>query len=193
MEEDRLETSCQLLVIGGSAGSLDVLFKLLPRLKAGLTFPIVVILHRRNSVESFLAELLASKTVLPTREVDDKDPVVPGNIYLAPADYHLLIEKNRTFSLDYSEKVNFSRPSIDVTFESASEIYGKALVALILSGANEDGTQGMLCIQKRGGRTIAQKPESAQMPFMPQNAISRGAVNYILDIEQMSTFINELT
>ncbi|TLV03248.1 chemotaxis protein CheB [Dyadobacter luticola] len=192
MEENRVVPPCQLLLIGGSAGSLEVLFKLLPRLNADLPFAIVLVLHRRSTGDSSLTELLSSKTVNHTSEVEDKEPVKPGNIYLAPADYHLLIEKDRTFSLDYSEKINFSRPSIDVTFESACEIYGESAVALILSGANEDGTHGMKCIKKAGGRTLAQNPETAQMPFMPNYAITHGVIDYVLDIPQMADFINQM-
>jgi two-component system chemotaxis response regulator CheB len=193
MEENRVTQSCEMLLIGGSAGSLEVLFQLLPLLRTGLSFPIVLILHRRNSGDSSLTDLLASKTVNKTSEVEDKEPASPGNIYLAPADYHLLLEADRTFSLDYSEKINFSRPSIDVTFESASEIYGSSVVALILSGANEDGTTGLSCIKKAGGRTTAQRPEVAQMPFMPQHAIASGVVDHVLDITEMAAFINSLT
>lgn len=181
-----------MLLIGGSAGSLEVLFKLLPLLKAGLPFPVILVLHRRSSGDSSLTGLLAGKSVLSTSEVEDKDEILPGHIYLAPADYHLLIEKDRSFSLDYSEKINFSRPSIDVTFESAAGVYGSSLTAAILSGANEDGTAGIMAVKNAGGRTIAQLPESAQMPFMPQHAIASGAVDEILDVQAMAQFFNGL-
>ncbi|MCE7060093.1 chemotaxis protein CheB [Dyadobacter sp. CY343] len=192
MEENRIAPHCELLLIGGSAGSLEVLFKLLPLLKGHLPFPVVLVLHRRNSGDSSLTELLASKSSLFTSEVEDKDPILAGNIYLAPADYHLLIESDRSFSLDYSEKINYSRPSIDVTFESAANIYGSSVVAALLSGANEDGTRGLLAIQKAGGRTVAQLPATAQMPFMPQHAITSNAAGLVLDIPGMAQFFNTL-
>ncbi|CAG5068856.1 Protein-glutamate methylesterase/protein-glutamine glutaminase [Dyadobacter sp. CECT 9623] len=192
MEENRITPHCELLLIGGSAGSLEVLFKLLPLLKADLPFPVVLVLHRRNSGDSSLTELLASKSSLFTSEVEDKDPILAGNIYLAPADYHLLIENDRSFSLDYSEKINYSRPSIDVTFESAANIYGCSVVAALLSGANEDGTRGLMAIQKAGGRTVAQLPATAQMPFMPQHAITSDAAGLVLDIPGMAHFFNTL-
>jgi len=192
MEEDSLNRPCGALVIGGSAGSLQVLFQLLPILKPALTFPVILVLHRRNSSDSTLSEVLSSKNQNPIKEVEDKDPVLPGNVYLAPADYHLLIERDFTFSLDYSEKVNFSRPSIDVTFESVAEVYGRLGVALLLSGANEDGTKGFLSIKSSGGRTIAQDPETAQMPFMPHHAITHSSVDYILNIAQMADLINRM-
>ena len=135
---------------------------------------------------------LSTKTLIPTREVEDKDPILPGNIYLAPADYHLLIEKDYIFSLDYSEKVNFSRPSLDVTFESAADVFGPDLTAILLSGANDDGTEGLIAVKKTDGFAIAQKPESAQMPFMPQHAISNMEIDLVLDIKGISDFINSL-
>lgn len=192
MEENRLNVPCEVLLIGGSAGSLEVLFRLLPLLRPDLPFPVILVLHRRNSSDSSLSELLASKTLNPTHEVEDKEPVVPGTIYLAPADYHLLIEHNRTFSLDYSEKVHFSRPSIDVTFESAAEVYGPRLAAILLSGANEDGSAGLGAIRRAGGITAVQNPDTAQMPFMPQHALTHAQVPYVFDTIQMAAFINSL-
>lgn len=193
MEENHVTRSCECLVIGGSAGSLDVLFKLLPLLRADLPFPAVLVLHRRNSGDSSLSGLLASKTLNPTREVEDKDPVSPGTIYLAPADYHLLIEYDHTFSLDYSEKIHFSRPSIDVTLESAAEIYGPGLVAILLSGANEDGSDGLAAVKSAGGTIIVQDPGTAQMPFMPHYAMTHSHVDHVFDLLQMAVFINSLT
>lgn len=192
MEENHIKNSCRALVIGGSAGSLQVLFNLFPAIKPDFTFAVIIVLHRRNSGDSALSELLSTKTLAHTLEAEDKDPILPGKFYLAPADYHLLIEKDSTFSLDYSEKINYSRPSIDVTFESAAEIYGTSLVGMLLSGANEDGTKGLLTIRKMGGKTVVQNPETAQMPFMPQHAINHHAADYILDIREMAEFINNL-
>ncbi|MCF0069185.1 chemotaxis protein CheB [Dyadobacter sp. CY261] len=192
MEENLMNKVCELLLIGGSAGSLEVLFKLLPLLRADLPFPVALVLHRRNSADSSLSNLLASKTLNPTHEVEDKEAIVPGTIYLTPADYHLLIEHDRTFSLDYSEKVHFSRPSIDVTFESAAEVYGSKLVAILLSGANEDGTSGLVAVKQVGGTAVVQNPETAQMPFMPHNAMMHSQVDHVFDTMQMAAFINSL-
>jgi len=192
MEEDDVKNKVKVVVIGGSAGSLTVLFEVFPALLTDLKVAIILVLHRKNSADSSLSALFSTKTLIPTKEVEDKDPVLPGNIYLAPADYHLLIEKNLTFSLDYSEKINFSRPSLDVTFESAADVFGPALAAILLSGANEDGTQGLIAVKNSGGLTIAQKPESAQMPFMPQHAITNMQIDKILDIKEIADFINSL-
>lgn len=192
MEKDHVAKAVRALVIGGSAGSLQVLFNLLPLLQNDLPFAIIVVLHRRHSADSALSDLLSTKTTLPTREIEDKDMIRQGHIYLAPADYHLLIEKQEFFSLDYSEKVNFSRPSIDVTFESAAEVYGSSLVALLLSGANEDGTKGLSYVKKAGGTTLVQNPDTAQMPYMPHYAIMHTVIDHVLDVRQMSHYINNL-
>jgi len=192
MEENRVAHHEKLIVIGGSAGSLAVLFKLLPKLRSDLSIPILIVLHRRSSGDSSLADLLATKTDIPITEVEDKDQIMPSHLYLAPSDYHVLIEKDFTFALDYSEKVNFSRPSLDVTYESAADIYGESVVGIILSGANEDGTKGILEIKRNGGTIIAQDPQTAQMPVMPQNAISQAKIDRIYSVTEMADFINEI-
>ena len=192
MEKNILNHATKLVVIGGSAGSIDVLFKLLPGLLPNLPVAIIIVLHRRNYGDSSLTELLASKTTIPTWEVEDKDQIFPGNIYLAPSDYHLLVEKNLTFSLDYSEKVNFSRPSLDVTFESAADVYGSSVTGIILSGANEDGTNGLRTIKRKGGKIIAQDPETAIVPLMPQFAINHLEVDFVYNVRQIVDCINSL-
>lgn len=192
MEESGVKNPVKIVVIGGSAGSLEVLFRLLPLLTKNLSVPILIILHRRSTADSSLSDLLGSKTTLPLQEADDKDQILPGNIYLAPSDYHLLVENDFTLSLDYSEKVNFSRPSLDVTFETVADVYGRSAVGIILSGANEDGTAGLQAIKKAGGLVIAQDPETAQMPVMPQNVINFIGVDFIYGIEEIANYINGL-
>src|ERR1700733_10706512 len=117
-------SSIKLLVIGGSAGSLDVLLEILPHLRKDLPFAIAVVLHRKKESDSVLNDLLSGRSALPVKEVEDKQRILPATIYLAPADYHLLVEKDGWFAVDASEKVNYSRPSIDVSFESAADAYG---------------------------------------------------------------------
>ncbi|AUD05734.1 chemotaxis protein CheB [Spirosoma pollinicola] len=192
MAENRLTHPCEAIVMGGSTGSIEVLLSVLPQLPDPLSFALIIVLHRKNTADSTLANLLSLKTTIPLREVDDKDVVRPGTIYLAPADYHLLIEQDRTFSLDDSEKVNFSRPSIDVTFESAADVYGSSLVGILLSGANADGSAGLRAIKKAGGLLVVQQPETAQVGFMPQQAILNTAVDYILTVPQLIDFIKSL-
>lgn len=135
--------NCDTLIIGGSAGSLDVLLKVLPFIRTDITFAIIIVLHRKPTADGLLAGLLSSKTALLVKEVEEKENIVPGIVYIAPSDYHLLIEKDHTFSLDNSEKVNYSRPSIDVTFKSAAEVYKNNLVCFLLSGSNADGVDGL--------------------------------------------------
>ncbi|GAB3700277.1 chemotaxis protein CheB [Spirosoma flavus] len=180
-----------MLLIGGSTGSIEVLIQLLPALKAPLSFALVLVVHRKNTADSTLVNLLSLKTAIPLQEVDDKDPILPGTIYLAPADYHLLIEKDMTFSLDDSEKINYSRPSIDVTFESAADVFGPSLIGILLSGANTDGTAGLNAIKKAGGVTVVQKPETAQVAFMPQQAIEGAPIDWVLDVREMEKFMND--
>ena len=192
MEKSRIDSNIEAVFIGGSAGSLEVLFRLLPLLMPEIKPAIIITLHRRSMGDSSLTDLLATKTLLPTREAEDKDLILPGHIYLAPSDYHLLIEKNRTFSLDDSEKINFSRPSLDVTFETAADTYSSHAVGIILSGANDDGTRGLIALKNSGGIVIAQDPLTAQMPLMPQHAINQVNVDFILDTVRIAHFINSL-
>src|SRR5690606_15964808 len=117
-----------------------------------------------------LAELFSNKTSIPVKEIDEKEQIKRGMIYIAPPDYHTLIEKDKTFSLDFSEKVNYSRPGIDVTFQTAAEAYGQGAAAILLSGANADGTSGLDTIKAFGGITIVQSPQTAEVDFMPSYA-----------------------
>jgi len=181
-----------LITIGGSAGSLDVLLRALPLLQKNLPAPIVIILHRKSSYDSTLTDLFAARTTLAVKEAGEKEIIQPNTIYIAPADYHLLIENDHTFSLDYSEKINYSRPSIDVTFESAAEVYGIALVCILLSGANSDGVAGMKATKNRGGITVAQNPDTAEVPYMPQQAILNVPVDFIVNGDNLAVFINNL-
>lgn len=189
MEKNGIIKDCKVLIIGGSAGSLEVLIELLPQLNFIPSFAIVLILHRKSSEDSTLEELISFKTKIPVKEVEDKTPLQSGFIYIAPSDYHLLFENNGMLSLDTSEKINYSRPSIDVSFESAAEVYGPALVGILLSGANADGTEGLLAIKKAGGAIIVQMPETAQMPFMPNNAMLNTNPHHVLDVEGILNFI----
>lgn len=164
------------MVIGGSAGSLEPLLQIVAALPTHTHVAIVVVVHRKAGPDSILSNLLASKTSLPVKEVEDKDAILPGHIYVAPPDYHLLFESRETFALDASEKVHYSRPSIDVTFESAAAVFGNAVVGVLLSGANADGAAGMLRIRKAGGYTMAQDPETAEVYYMPRQAVLLDAV-----------------
>jgi len=184
---------CKALVIGGSAGSLDVLLKVLPNLSNSLSFPVIIVVHRKHGADSLLPDLLSGKTKLVVKEVDEKEPLVAGTIYVAPSDYHLLIEQDQTFSLDYSEKVNYSRPAIDVTFQTAAEVYGDKLACLLLSGSNADGVNGLKTVKDYGGITLIQDPLTAQVAYMPAQAALHVDIDYTLKIEDMAPFINLLS
>lgn len=190
MEENRVIQSGGLIVIGGSAGSLDVILRVLPLLKNHLQVSVIIVLHRKTSDENILTELLAAKTTLPVKEVEDGELMIAGTIYIAPADYHLLVEKEGGLWLDASEKINYSRPSIDVTFESAANAYKACVTAIILSGGNADGSEGMKIVKKYGGTCLAQNPATATAPYMPQHAINHVAIDSILDAEEIADYIN---
>ncbi|MEO6903790.1 MAG: chemotaxis protein CheB [Bacteroidia bacterium] len=187
-----MKNNCNIIAIGGSAGSLEVLLKILPNLKTTLKFAVVIVLHRKKTSDTTLLDLLNSRTDLPVREVEDKDIITAGTIFIAPPDYHLLAESNNTFSLDYSEKINYSRPSIDPTFETIADVYKKNALAILLSGANADGVNGLKAIKNNGGVVIVQNPETAEVPYMPEQAILNVDVNYVLNVDQIIEFINGL-
>jgi two-component system chemotaxis response regulator CheB len=182
----------RLLVIGGSAGSLQVIVAILAALGKDYPMPVLVVLHRNSVFESGLEELLAARTGQIIREVEEKDVLRPGVVYTCPADYHVLLEKDRSFSLDYSERVNYSRPSIDVTFRSASDVYGDGLVALVLSGGNADGAEGMAYVRERGGFAIVQDPQTAEVPYMPQQVLLRVGVDVVVGTEELPGVIRAL-
>jgi len=169
MEEDKLKR--KTLVIGGSAGALVVVLQIIQSLIPGMALSVLIVLHRKQAEENVLLEVLRSKTKFQVFEAEDKDEMRPGVIYIAPADYHVLIEKDHTITLDDSEKVNYSRPSIDVSFESAAEVYGPSLTCVLLSGANADGVDGLINAKARGAKIVIQDPKSAEFVYMPQQAL----------------------
>jgi two-component system, chemotaxis family, protein-glutamate methylesterase/glutaminase len=192
MEKGIRETASRLLVIGGSAGSLEVILKVLPRLSIQKGLAIIIVLHRKNSDGSLLADVLNVRSNMRVREAEDKDAIEGGNIYLAPGDYHLLVEANKSISLDASEKVNFSRPAIDVTFETAAEAYGEKCICVLLSGASADGAQGLKFAKEHGALTWVQNPETADVSYMPESALQLFKPDKILTPQEMAVAINEL-
>lgn len=182
----------KLMVIGGSAGCLDIVLQLVAALPAQAPVCCVIVIHRKNDAESILADLLAAKTTLPVKEVEDKDSLQPGAIYIAPPDYHLLLEDEHNFSLDTSEKVHFCRPSIDVTFQSAAGVFGPRLIGILLSGANADGAEGLQAVKEASGLTIVQDPASADMAYMPQQAIRLFKPDWVAAPDEMAAYIKSL-
>jgi two-component system, chemotaxis family, protein-glutamate methylesterase/glutaminase len=182
----------KIVGLGGSAGSLNVILKIINALPHNANVIVVIIIHRKTSNDSILEDLVSSRTSIPTREVEDKDPIEPNTIYIAPPDYHLLIENENEFSLDSSEKIHFSRPSIDVTFESMAETFGASCIGVLLSGANADGCEGLKSIKRKGGLSLVQNPLSAESGFMPQHAINQKAMNRIVDADELPLLIADL-
>jgi two-component system, chemotaxis family, protein-glutamate methylesterase/glutaminase len=191
MEEEILMNKYELLIIGGSAGSLEVILEVLPLLRHDLDYAILLVLHRRSG-DSLLTGLLSDKTSLEVKEAEEKEAIRPGVIYIAPADYHLLVEKDKTLSLDYSEKIHYSRPAIDASYETAAEAYGPLLIGVLLSGANADGAEGLLKIKQAGGLTIVQDPNEASVSYMPQQAIEKNAATKIVKTTQIIRLLNEV-
>ena len=182
--------SFELIIIGGSAGSVQVISKIIHGLSPAVQTPVVVVLHRLKNVSSEMHKILSAHTDKKIVEPDDKEPIRDSYIYLAPQNYHLLVENDFTFSLDYSEVVQYSRPSIDVTLESAAKVYGKKVFAILLSGANKDGSNGIAEIIARGGEAIVQDPQTAVYPAMPLAAISINKNVTALEPDQIITYLN---
>ncbi len=180
----------KLFVIGGSSGSLDVLLFILPMLRPLRKSAVIVVLHRKYSWDSMLTDIFAIRSSLSIKEAEEKETIKAGYLYIAPADYHLLIEKDGTFSLDASEKVNYSRPSIDVCMETAAEAYRGKVVGVLLSGANADGVNGLQKIKKCGGFTAAQDPATADVDYMPKQAINRGVADAVLTPQEIAGLID---
>jgi two-component system chemotaxis response regulator CheB len=172
-----------IVVIGGSSGSIPVITGIIKALPVDFMLPIVIVIHRKKNVESSLKTTLsATKNI---REPEDKDIIEQGVIYLAPQNYHLLVEEEHTFSLDSDELVQFSRPSIDVTFISVAGIYKERTIGIILSGANSDGADGIAAITAHGGLGIAQDPDTAEYPTMPQAAIKSNPDSKVCSVEKI--------
>jgi two-component system chemotaxis response regulator CheB len=189
MEKAELNSDFRVVVVGGSAGSLEVIIRMLGDL-VNDRLAIVLIVHRRGSTFSSLANLLDMKTAVIVKEAEEKEFIKPGFVYIAPADYHLLIERNGSISLDYSEKINFSRPSIDVSFQCAAEVFGDRVIGILLSGGNADGVEGLKSIRKAGGMCVVQDPASALVSYMPQHAIDEMEPDKTLKGTEMAEFLN---
>jgi two-component system chemotaxis response regulator CheB len=179
----------EAVVMGVSAGGLYALTHILGALPPGFPAPVVVVQHRSRDERFLLEEVLQTKCRVPIKQADEKEAIQPGIVYIAPADYHLLIEKDKTFSLSFDEPVNYSRPSIDILFETAAEVYKNKLLGIILTGANADGAKGIRYIRKRGGTTVAQQPDTADYPVMPKAAIKTGGVQHIMTLDEIRDFL----
>jgi two-component system chemotaxis response regulator CheB len=184
--------STEAVVIGASAGALEALSVILPTLPAGFRLPLIVVVHVPPDKRSMLAELFQAKCQIPVREAEDKEPINPGTVYFAPSDYHLLVETEKSLSLSSDEPVLFSRPSIDVLFESAADAYGSALMAIILTGANQDGAKGMKAVAEAGGVTLVQNPDGAFASAMPEAAIEMCPGARVMSLDAITAYLQEV-
>lgn len=174
-----------ILAIGASWGGVEALSQVVAALPASWTVPIVIVQHQHALSGTALERILSRLTSLTVIDVCDKQEIRPGQIYIAPANYHLLIEGDRSFSLSVDAPVNFSRPSIDVTFSSLADVFGDECMAVLLTGANEDGAEGMRRVREAGGYTMAQNPEEAAVPTMPMAAIDAGVVDRVVLLSEI--------
>lgn len=181
--------SIEAVVIGASAGGVQALLTVLADLPRSFRLPLIVVLHLPEGRDSQLAEIFQYRLPIEVREAADKETILPGTLYFAGPDYHLLVEMDRTFSLSSEEPLHYSRPSINVLMESAADAYGPALAGILLTGANEDGATGMARIKQQGGLTVVQDPAEAAVPTMPEAAIRRQAPDFILKLAGIRDFL----
>jgi two-component system chemotaxis response regulator CheB len=180
------------VVIGASAGGVEALAVLLPALAPGLLPPVFVVLHLPRDKQSVLTEIFAPKCAVPVREAEDKEAIAPGTIYFATNNYHLLVDEGPQLSLSADDPVHHSRPSVDVLFESAAEIYGSRLLGIILTGANEDGAAGLAAIHDAGGVTVVQSPETARAPNMALSALKLRPADRVLPLDEIAKLLRTL-
>jgi two-component system chemotaxis response regulator CheB len=180
------------VVIGASAGGVSALLTVLGGLPAAYSWPIVVVLHLPEQRHSGLAEVFQGRLAMRVKEAENKEPLSAGTVYFAAPGYHLSIETDRSFSLSLEGRVNYARPSIDVLFESAADAYGAALIAVLLTGANEDGAQGMQRVSQMGGLTVVQNPAEAFISIMPEAALCLCRPTHVLSLQDINRLLMEL-
>lgn len=182
--------SIEVIVLGASAGGIETLLALLPALPRDLPASVAAVVHLPSEKPSLLAEIFAPKCAVAVREAADKEPLAPGALLFAPPDYHLLLEREGTASLSDDPPVHYSRPSIDVLFQSAAWAYGPQALGILLSGANADGAEGLAAIRAHGGLAWVQDPETAIVPAMPLSALKRSPPDHVLTVRQMADVLS---
>ncbi|MCU0092376.1 chemotaxis protein CheB [Pseudomonas koreensis] len=182
----------EAIVVGASAGGVEALLTMLGSLRAGFGLPIIIVLHLPEERRSQLADVFARRLALPVAEAIDKQDITPGTVYFATPGYHLSVEQDLSLSLSLEDRLHHSRPSIDFLFESAADAYGPALAAVLLTGANHDGAQGLAQVKRQGGLTIVQDPDEAQVATMPRAALKIHQPDYILPIHGIGRLLVEL-
>lgn len=177
------------VIIGASAGCLDALSNILPSLPADYPYPIMVVVHLPSDKDSLIASLLDHKCDLIVQEADDKEPLLAGHVYIAPPNYHMLFEQEESISLSIEDEVMYSRPSIDVSFQSAADIFGQRLIGIILTGGNNDGAAGLATIVSEGGIAIVQDPKEAYVSSMPEFALKACPDAMIMNLSNITEYL----
>jgi two-component system chemotaxis response regulator CheB len=181
------------VVIGTSAGGVEALSSVLGGLRADAAFAVLIVLHLPKDRRSLLPEILGRKCALPVLEAVDKQPIAPGTVYIAPPDYHLLVDNGPQIALSIDDPVLYSRPSVDVLFESAADVYAERLMGVVLTGANQDGAAGLLAIKRAGGVTVVQDPQTAQAALMPASALQRAQPDHVLALDGIAALLQRLS
>jgi two-component system, chemotaxis family, protein-glutamate methylesterase/glutaminase len=181
--------TAEAVAIGASAGGIAALFLLLEQLQPPLDAAVIVLLHLPEGRDSRLVQVFSHRTQVPVQEAQPNAPVQPGTVYIAPPGYHLLVERDRSFSLSCDPPVLFSRPSIDVLFESCAEAYGTSLLAMVLTGANEDGARGLAYVKSLGGLTAVQDPDGASHAAMPEAAVRLAQPEFVLPLAGLRSLL----
>ena len=189
----RMKNRYQAIVIGASAGGTIALQKILPFLPVEFPMPVIIAQHLHPLQDGAAIIHYNGGGALIVKDADEKESLHAGFVYFAPPNYHLLIEDDHTFSLSVDAKVHYTRPSVDVLFESAADAYGTGLIGIILSGANQDGADGLLRIKQKGGLTVVQDPQDAEVSYMPQTAVETARPDHILTADEICKFLIELT
>jgi two-component system chemotaxis response regulator CheB len=180
------------IVIGVSAGGMHALSTIIPALPAKFPLPVIVIQHLSPHSDNYTTLHLDKISRVRVKEVDEKEKIMPGIVYMGPPNYHVLVEEDETFSLSVEGRINWARPSIDVLFESAADVYGPDLIGIILTGANNDGSKGLKKIKEEGGLALVQDPHTAEVDGMPLAAIETAKVDHILKLEEIASFLVRL-
>jgi len=183
----------EAIVIGASAGGVEALIDILESLPEDFGAAIIVVLHLPPQRATALPQLFARRCALPVKEAEDKETIQPGTVYLAPPDYHLLVEPDRRLALSVDEPQHFSRPAIDLLFESAAYAYREKLIGVVLTGASVDGAAGLCTIQAFGGATWVQDPDEASMGTMPAAAIAQGGADEVLPLREIGSRLSRMT
>ena len=184
--------NAEILIMGCSAGGFSIIYDLVLKLPKNFPLPVLIVIHRSSKYKSLIEDKLNLNGKLKVKMAEDKERIRKGIVYFAPTDYHLLVEDGGSLSLDYSEQVHFCRPAIDATFQSAADVYKEKVIALLLSGANEDGADGIAYVSELNGLTVVQDPDIAEFRTMPQAAIEKTSVDLILNNLQIIELINNI-